>query len=1325
RLRDVAGPPLTANRTMGALGGLVASRIAREFRVGGPSFTVSSEETSGARALDVAVRLLRRGELDEAIVGAVDLACDVRAVLSADRVHPYAPGGTVRPLAAGADGTVPADGAAVLILKRLDRAVADGDRVYAVIRGLGAAGGGDVPAYLAAMRRAHGEAGVAPSQVGYLEAHGSGRADEDRLEASALAEAARGWPRGASCALGSSKGDVGHAGAASALVAVVKAALCLHQQVLPPIRGGGTLRPELAASPFFAPRGPQFWLSDRAEGPRRAAVAALGVDGNLHGIVLEAHEPARALETVDRAQPLGARPLALLAIEADDPSGLIRGIGELDALAARSPDAPIEALAREWWRDHRNGSRRRLGLALVADCPATLRDQLATARAHAETGSTFFPLPPGDGLGEGGPGLGRHPDLTLTLSQREKGPEQSPLGPGAGLAFVFPGMGNQFAGMGRDLSALWPEVLRAQDEESDVLRSMMAPGACWNADPPATFDDHRAPMLGQVAFGTMAADLLRRFGLAPDAVIGYSLGESSGLFALRAWTGRDEILRRMAASPLFRTELAGPCEAARRAWGLAEGEPVDWLAGIVPCPAAQVRAALAGRSRVYLLIVNTPGEVVVGGRRDEVRRLVRDVGGRFLPLPLVSTVHCEVARQVEEAYRALHLLETTPPPGVRFYSGATARAYVPDRDSAADAIVAQAVHGFDFPAVIERAYADGVRAFVEVGPGASCTRMISAILGDRPHLAHPASVAGQDALATVLDLLGHLIAARVPVDLAPLYGRETTVTAHLPEPPEPPRRLLRVPVGGRPFANPPWPPGRSDGREAPRSGTVRRADRSDDAEVNRWVRAADPTNDRSDAPAMPDLDTTPTPIPMGSVAHTKSPTPNPGEWPMAPTFAGLSDPLGRQLLASQAGRAEAHEAFLHVSTNLAETMSNQLAFQMALIEALTAESPEAIPALEWTPAEPPPTHALEGDKDTAPEEVVPPAVERGPRPALDRDQCLEFAVGSIAKVLGPEFAPVDAHPTRVRLPDEPLMLVDRILTIEGEPRSLSNGRVVTEKDVRAEDWYLDDGRIPTCIAVESGQADLFLSGYLGIDFVTKGLAVYRLLDAAVTFHRGLPGPGAVIRYDIRIASFFRQGDTYLFRFHFEATVGGAPLMSMRDGCAGFFTAEALAAGKGIVRQPLDLEPRPGVRPDVWEDLVPMAPQSLDDAQIEALRRGDLAGAFGPRFAGLPLRDPARLPGGRMTLVHRVPSLDPAGGRFGLGLIRGEADIHPDDWFMTCHFVDDRVMPGTLMYECCLHTLRVFLMRLGWVGERDEVACEPVPGVASRLKCRGQVIESTR
>jgi 3-hydroxymyristoyl/3-hydroxydecanoyl-(acyl carrier protein) dehydratase len=97
----------------------------------------------------------------------------------------------------------------------------------------------------------------------------------------------------------------------------------------------------------------------------------------------------------------------------------------------------------------------------------------------------------------------------------------------------------------------------------------------------------------------------------------------------------------------------------------------------------------------------------------------------------------------------------------------------------------------------------------------------------------------------------------------------------------------------------------------------------------------------------------------------------------------------------------------------------------------------------------------------------------------------------------------------------------------------------------------------------------------------------------------------------------------------------------------------------------------------------------------------------------------------LKLVHRIERIAPNGGRYGLGQIRGEADIHPDDWFLTCHFVDDQVMPGTLMYECCMHTLRVLLMRMGFVGAEGSYVCEPLPGITSRLKCRGQVIATTQ
>ena len=149
---------------------------------------------------------------------------------------------------------------------------------------------------------------------------------------------------------------------------------------------------------------------------------------------------------------------------------------------------------------------------------------------------------------------------------------------------------------------------------------------------------------------------------------------------------------------------------------------------------------------------------------------------------------------------------------------------------------------------------------------------------------------------------------------------------------------------------------------------------------------------------------------------------------------------------------------------------------------------------------------------------------------FDEAACLEFGRGQVVNVLGPAFAHADTYPTRVRLPDEPLMLVHRITQLEGEPHSLSHGRIVTEHDVREHAWYLDMDRAPTCVTVEAGQADLFLSAYLGIDARTQGLAMYRLLDAEVEFHRGLPRPGETIRYDIRIESFFQQADTWLFRF---------------------------------------------------------------------------------------------------------------------------------------------------------------------------------------------------
>ena len=344
-------------------------------------------------------------------------------------------------------------------------------------------------------------------------------------------------------------------------------------------------------------------------------------------------------------------------------------------------------------------------------------------------------------------------------------------------------------------------------------------------------------------------------------------------------------------------------------------------------------------------------------------------------------------------------------------------------------------------------------------------------------------------------------------------------------------------------------------------------------------------------------------------------------------------------------------------------------------------------------------------------------------PFLDRKDCLEYAVGKAGHVLGKAFDIIDTYPVRVRLPAEPLMLVDRIMEIKGEMLSLTSGKIITQHDVKENAWYLDGGKAPVSISIEAGQADLFLCAWLGIDHVIKGKRKYRLLDARVTFHGTLPGPGETIEYHIEIDRFLKQGDVYLFFFHYKGYIGNRLLISMRDGCAGFFTEKEVENSGGIILKNEDLK-KMETRSEI-SCLVPVSKTGFSEEAVNALRSGDLGLAFGPHFKGKQLGKNLFLPGGRMHLIDRVLEFDPKGGRFGLGSIIAEADIHPDDWFLTCHFIDDPVMPGTLMYECCAHALRIFTQRMGWVSDRDDVYYDVVPGNESDLKCRGPVTPKTK
>lgn len=342
----------------------------------------------------------------------------------------------------------------------------------------------------------------------------------------------------------------------------------------------------------------------------------------------------------------------------------------------------------------------------------------------------------------------------------------------------------------------------------------------------------------------------------------------------------------------------------------------------------------------------------------------------------------------------------------------------------------------------------------------------------------------------------------------------------------------------------------------------------------------------------------------------------------------------------------------------------------------------------------------------------------------DYHDLVEYAEGDIAKVFGAQYASIDTYRRRVRLPTTDYLLVSRVTKLDAKIYEYQPSSMTTEYDIPIDAPYLVDGQIPWAVAVESGQCDLMLISYLGIDFENKGERVYRLLDCTLTFLGDLPRGGDTLRYDIKINHYARNGDTLLFFFSYECFVGDTMILKMDGGCAGFFTDAELADGKGVIRTEDEIKARQLAQNNTtklrFNPLLDCPRTQFDYSAIHKLLSADIEGCFGQSHAG-PSQASLCFASEKFLMIEQVSKVDRTGGAWGLGLIEGHKQLEANHWYFPCHFKDDQVMAGSLMAEGCGQLLQFYMLHLGMHTQTQNGRFQPLENASQKVRCRGQVL----
>lgn len=721
--------PWQENTFPGLLGNVIAGRIANRFDLGGSNFVTDAACASSLSALSMGCAELQLGHSDLVIAGGVDTFNDITMFVCFSKTPALSPTGDCRPFAKNADGTILGEGLAMFALMRLEDAEREGNRIYAVVRGIGSSSDGRSKSIYAprpegqmrALWRAYEQAGYGPETVELVEAHGTGTIAGDAAEFESLqgvfapvADGRTKW-----CALGSVKAQVGHTKAAAGAAGMFKAVMALHHKVLPSTLKVEEPNPALQVerSPFYLNTQTRPWIRG-GDHPRRASLSSFGFGGTNFHIAFEeysgpaARPPLRWTPPSELILLCGASPRDL-ATQCEHLAGNWNA-ETLSELASRTQLAfDLRASAR---------------LAIVAENGEEFSRRLRSAAQSLQSSRMEF-----------------SPGVYFNGAADEPGR----------TAFLFPGQGSQYLGMTADLAIAFPEAREVWDRAADYAGSVF---------PPPTFSENErtqqkraltATAVAQPTIGLASAAILavlRKVGLQPDAVAGHSFGEISALCAAGAFDTDT-----LAAIARRRGELMAD----------AAGSPAGMLA------VADDPATLQSRLGEWALPVvvanhNTPLQSVVSGELEPLREVERRLvaaGVKVARLDVATAFHSPVVAAAAHGFG--EFLRSVPfdSPKISFYPNSGEEPTgAASSGKLSEMLAAQIALPVRFVDLVRRMHHDGIRTFVEVGPGGVLTSFVRTILEGLPHRAIATDRPGQNGLTSLWHALGQLAVSGVAID---------------------------------------------------------------------------------------------------------------------------------------------------------------------------------------------------------------------------------------------------------------------------------------------------------------------------------------------------------------------------------------------------------------------------------------------------------------------------------------------------------------------------------------------------------------------------------